>query len=79
MYLKLRILFTILSAVCLAALMPLGYIFGFFAVLACSLGAALFFGLMLLCKQSQENVENQNSTEKEPDFFHPNEEINEKK
>lgn len=54
MYLRLRIFFTILAALCLAAAIPLGFAFGFKGVGFCLLGALLFFGLMLLCKQSQE-------------------------
>ncbi len=79
MYLKLRIIFTILSAICLAALAPLGFWLGAVGALGAGLGAALFFGLMLLCKQSQENNENKSPTEKEPDFFTPNKENTEEK
>ena len=52
--LYLRIIFTILSALCIAALIPLGALFGWAWVGYCFLGALLFFVLMLLCKQSQD-------------------------
>jgi len=58
MYLKLRIVFTILSAVCIAAVFPMGFLFDWPYAIAAALVALLFFGLMLLCKQSQENQEN---------------------
>lgn len=52
--LYLRIIFTILSAFCVAALIPLGALLGWAWVGYCFLGAALFFVLMLLCKQNQD-------------------------
>ena len=52
--LYLRIIFTILSALCIAALIPLGALFGWAWVGYCFLGALLFFVLMLLCKQTQD-------------------------
>ena len=52
--LYLRVIFTILSAVCIAALIPLGALFGWAWVGYCFLGALLFFVFMLLCKQSQD-------------------------
>ena len=55
MFLRLRILFTILSAIFIAALFPVGTFFGWGWAGACGLIALLFFGFMLLCKQSQEN------------------------
>ena len=57
MFLRLRILFTILSAICLAALFPVGTFFGWGWAGACGLVAFLFFGVMLLCKQSQQMQE----------------------
>ena len=54
MLLYLRIIFSILSALCVAALVPLGALVGWTWAGACLLGAFLFFGLTLLCKQSQE-------------------------
>lgn len=52
--LYLRVIFTILSAVCIAALIPLGALFGWAWAGYCFLGALLFFVFMLLCKQSQD-------------------------
>ena len=68
MYLKLRIIFTILSAICLAFVLPaaalLGWVwFGVFAG-----GGAVFFVAMLLCKQAQENADPLHK-EDEPDFI----------
>lgn len=57
MYKKLRIVFTILSAICLALAIPLGMLFDFVGWIATLLGAGIFFLLMLLCKQSQEFAE----------------------
>lgn len=68
MYLKLRIIFTILSAICLAFVLPaaalLGWVwFGVFAG-----GGAVFFIAMLLCKQAQEAADPLHK-ENEPDFI----------
>lgn len=57
MYKYLRIIFTILSAICIAAAIPLGIFFDFPGVIGAAAGALLFFVLMLLCKQSQEFAE----------------------
>lgn len=57
MYKNLRIVFTVLSAICLAAAIPLGMFFGLVAVIGTLIGAGVFFFLMLLCKQSQESAE----------------------
>lgn len=70
MYLKLRIFFTILSALCLAAAIPVGVFFGFGWAGLCGFCALLFFGVMLLCKQSQEMNENKEQA-KPADFFEP--------
>ena len=70
MYLKLRVIFTVLSAICLAAAIPLGFAFDLVGVLSAGLGALLFFGLMLLCKQSQEKGEQADKPD-EPSFFQP--------
>lgn len=51
----LRILFTIVSAVCIAAFVPVATIFGWGYAALCAAGAVCFFALMLLCKQSEEN------------------------
>ena len=51
---QIRIICTIICALCLAAVMPIGTFFGLEAAILCGVGAGLFFLLMLLCKQSQE-------------------------
>ena len=63
---QLRVLFTILSALCVAALFPLGMIFSWEPAGYCLIGAFLFFGLMLLCKQSQEAKEEKAAKENPP-------------
>ncbi len=70
MYLKLRIIFTILAALCLVAIIPAGFLGGFpwFGVFAG--GALLFFALMLLCKQSQLKQEHKDDPP-EADFLNP--------
>ena len=65
----LRIIFTILSAVCLAALLPAGTFGGMPYVFVCAGGAGLFFLLMLLCKKIQDKKQPQEPT---PDFLNPN-------
>jgi hypothetical protein len=50
----LRIIFTILSALCVAAIVPLGAALGWAWVGYSFFGALLFFALMIFCKQSQE-------------------------
>ena len=57
MFLKLRILFTILSAVCLAVVIPAGALFGNVWFFIFGGGAGIFFLAMLLCKQKQEELE----------------------
>ena len=54
MYQKFRIFFTILAALCVAAILPIGSIFGFGWAGLCIVFALLFTGLMILCKQNQE-------------------------
>lgn len=53
----LRILFTVLSALCVAAFLPVGSLAGWSYAAICAAGAFCFFALMLLCKQSQTNAE----------------------
>ena len=48
----LQITFTIISALFIAAAIPVGALVGWAWALACGFCAVLFFGLMLLCKQS---------------------------
>ncbi len=57
MFLKLRIVFTILSAVCLAVIIPATVHFKLLGFGICGLGALFFFALMLVCKQEQERRE----------------------
>ena len=57
MFYKLRIIFTILSAICLTALLPIGTFWGLAGFIPVALLAAIFFVLMLLCKQEQEKRE----------------------
>ena len=47
----LQIIFTILSALCLAALLPAGTFGGMPYFLVCAGGAGVFFLLVLLCKK----------------------------
>lgn len=70
MFLKLRILFTVISAVCLALAIPLGAAVHYIWAIGLGLTALLFFGLMLLCKQSQEAREAA-AKPPEADFLHP--------
>lgn len=51
---SLRILFTIIAAVFVAAVIPLGALYSWAWAGLCVIGGLLFFGLMLLCKQKQE-------------------------
>lgn len=53
----LRILFTVISAVFIALVLPLGALLSWSWAGLCVIGALLFFGLMLLCKQKQEENE----------------------
>ena len=53
----LRILFTVLSAACIAAFLPVGSLAGWGYAAICAAGAFCFFALMLLCKQSRNNAE----------------------
>lgn len=50
---KFRILFTVLSALCLVCLLPAGTLGGLPYFLSFAGAAALFYLLMLLCKRSQ--------------------------
>ncbi len=71
MFLKLRIVFTILAAICIAVIIPATVWGGIFWLWLCGGGALLFFALMLLCKQAQEKSEENKS---EADFLHPDDE-----
>ena len=59
MYLKLRVFFTILSALCLAFAITAGALWGYIWTILLGLGALLFFMLMLVFKRAQENQEQQ--------------------
>ena len=59
MYLKLRVFFTVLSALCLAFALTAGALWGYIWAIILGLGALLFFMLMLVFKQAQENQEQQ--------------------
>jgi hypothetical protein len=64
----LRIIFTILSALCLAALLPAGTFGGMPYVLICAGGAGVFFLLVLLCKKLEKGTEPPKTT---ADFLNP--------
>ena len=68
MFLKLRILFTVLAAVCATLVLPVGTWFDLgWAIGVVLLGVAFFF-LMLICKQkqeAQEALQSQNSTQEQ--------------
>ncbi len=70
MLLKLRILFTILSAICLAVILPALTWFGWWGLGIVGGAALFFFAAMLLCKQAQEKREHENDPP-EADFLHP--------
>ena len=70
MFLKLRITFTILSAICLGLAIPLGAAIHFIWAIVLGLSSLMFFGLMLLCKQSQLAQE-EKALPPQPDFFQP--------
>ena len=53
----LRIVFTILSAICVAAAVPLGILLDFPYALGAALFALLFFGVVLLIKNRQDAKE----------------------
>ncbi len=53
MFVTLRIIFTILSALCVAAAVPLGIIFSWAYCGVCVVGAFLFFIFMRVCKEGQ--------------------------
>ena len=69
MLVKLRIIFTILSAVCAAAVVPVGTFCGFIGAMICIVAAFMFFVVMLGFKNKQEQQENPPA--QQPDFLHP--------
>lgn len=58
MLLYLQIALTILSAICIALVIPLGSWLGLGWAIGLALAAVMFFMLMKLCKQSREFREN---------------------
>ena len=62
MFKTLRIIFTVISALFAAAVFPIGFFGGLTWALAAAVIAFVFFGLMLLCKQSQEAQEAKGNT-----------------
>ena len=71
MFLKLRIIFTILSTICLAAIIPIGTLWDFTpAIISAAIGG-VFFLLMLVCKSKQEKQENPPAPQSKADFFNP--------
>ena len=63
MYLKLRILFTILSAICVAIAIPAGVWFNFTATIICAALAFMFYLIMLTFKLKHESLNPANPTE----------------
>lgn len=53
----LRIICAVLSAICLAGILPIGIFFDLTGVLSCILGAGIFYVLTLYFKQKQESEE----------------------
>ena len=62
MYKNLRIIFTILSAICVAAVLPIGAFWQFNAAITFAAAAGVFYILMLICKQKQEELESKNQS-----------------
>lgn len=73
MFLKLRIIFTILSALCIGFALTAGALWGFTWTILLGLGALLFFMLMLYCKRAQEAQE-QKEEESKKFFTHNSDE-----
>ena len=65
----LRILFTVISAVFIASIFPVGIFLGWGYAGGCGLFAVLFFLLMLLCKQSQDFSKEKNERFKDDEFL----------
>ena len=70
MFKALRIVFTVICALFLVAILPAGIFFDFLGIGVCFLGALLTFGLMLVFKQEQERKEQKEKPD-EPSFFEP--------
>ena len=70
MFQTLRIIFTVLSAICIAVVIPVGAIGGIVAAVLCAVAAFVFFAVMLFFKRKQEELDPENQNH-EPDFFSP--------
>ena len=66
MLLYLQIALTILSAICVALVLPFGVWLGFNWAIALALAALMFFAFMKLCKQSREFNEKTKTPQNEP-------------
>lgn len=66
MFLKLRIIFTLLSAICAAAVIPLGAFLGFIWAAIAIIAAFTFYVFMLIFKQKQEELEQKNQPQEQP-------------
>ena len=67
MLLKFQIIFTILSALCVALILPVGTFLDWIWALICVFGAFIFFMLMRICKQARETQEQNTPTESTPE------------
>ena len=76
MYLKLRVFFTILSALCLGFAVTAGAIWGYIWAIVLGLAALLFFMVMLIFKQSQEKQEQKEAEDRKFFTHNPEEETN---
>lgn len=61
MFFKLRIIFTVISAIFVAAVLPVGAWLGLIPAIACAAAAATCYVLMLLFKQEQLKREPQSN------------------
>ena len=69
MLLRLRVIFTVISAVFLAAVFPVGIFLDWPWAVACALCAGLFFVLMWVCKKKQEILSKSKRKTNELGFF----------
>lgn len=69
MYNRIRTIFSILSAICLAAIVPLAIFGGWAAFLIDLAVAALLFLPVLYCKKKQDLLDN--PPDRQPDYLHP--------
>ena len=68
----LRIVFTIIAALCIAAIFPVGTLLHWIWAVGLALVAGICVLLMLLCKRKMEEKEQKENPE--PDFFSPKDE-----